>query len=383
MNCTRWETTLGVSLALLSLGSQPAATRSEQQTPVGRWRPTGNMNVRREYGGGVLLKNGKVLAVSGHPLSDGSIASAELYDPATGKWSVTGSLREARNGGNEAILLLDGRVLIAGGNSNTRTHSGAEIYDPHSGTWSGAGSISVARIPACSLLADGRVLASGGLDWNIDDGKAYDVAELYNPTLNTWSQTGSLLTARYAHQAVRLDNGCVLTVGGYRKGDVLLSSAELFDPATGRWTMTGSLPSTRVAFGTAKLRDGRVLVVGGFTGRIWAERAYVDTACIYDPKTGRWSSTMPMQQRRAGCSTTLLKDGRVLVAGGWAEQQRDLKSVEIFDPRSEKWQAAAPMTSSRRNHRATLLPTGDVLVMGGSNLFGGNYLSSCEIFSLP
>ncbi len=340
------------------------------------------MNKRREYAGGVRLKDGKILAVSGHPLAGKSIASAELYDPGTGTWSNTGSLRQSRNGGNEATLLHDGRVLLPGGNTNTEALRGAELFDPTTGQWSDAGNLSVDRDTKATLLADGRVLVSGGIDWNIGGGKAYDLAELFDPATGAWTTTGSLRSAHYAHQTILLDDGRVLAVGGYQEGDVLLASAELYDPKTGSWQVTGDIPSSRVAFGLAKLRDGRVLLAGGFTGATWKKRVNVAGAALYDPKTGKWSETRPMKEKRAGFSITQLSDGQVLVAGGWAQSQMEFKSTELFDVVTETWRPAAPMSVARRNHRATLLPDGSVLIIGGSNSLGAAYLASCEIFSL-
>ncbi len=373
-----------VHLAGLTLDDargQDVGTISHAQTPVGRWRAAADMSERREYAGGVRLKDGKILAVSGHPLAGKSIASAELYDPETGRWSNTGSLRQPRNGGNEATLLHDGRVLLAGGITGTVVVRGSELFDPTTGQWSDTGSLSVDRDTKATLLADGRVLVSGGIDWDIDGGKAYALAEIYDPKSSQWTMTGSLRTARYAHQAILLDDGRVLAVGGYKKGDVLLAGAELYDPKTGLWQSTGDLPSPRVAFGLVKLRDGRVLATGGFSGVTWQKRTNVAGAALYDAKTGRWKETKPMKDKRAGLSITLLSDGQVLVAGGWSSSGLELKSAELFDPGMETWRPTAPMTVARRNHRAALLADGSVLVIGGSNLLGGNYLASCEIFS--
>ena len=159
-------------LAFLAAGS--ACEPVPQKAPsVGQWRDVGAMCERREYAGGVRLKSGKILAVSGHPLEGKSIASAELYDPVTAIWSITASLRQPRNGGNTATLLQDGRVLLAGGNNNTEALRGAEIYDPSTGKWTDAGNLRVARDPTATLLTDGRVLVAGGIDWNMGAGKAF------------------------------------------------------------------------------------------------------------------------------------------------------------------------------------------------------------------
>src|SRR5690242_14469406 len=74
----------------------------------------------------------------------------------------------------------------------------------------------------------------------------------------TFDNTGSLLTARYAHTATLLSNGKVLVAGGFgSSGD--LASAELYDPATGTWTATGSLITARDSHTATLLSNGKVL----------------------------------------------------------------------------------------------------------------------------
>jgi hypothetical protein len=60
----------------------------------------------------------------------------------------------------------------------------------------------------------------------------------------TWTETGSLVTARWDHTATLLPNGKVLVAGGYGIRSEF-ASAELYDPATGIWTATGSLATAR------------------------------------------------------------------------------------------------------------------------------------------
>ena len=60
------------------------------------------------------------------------------------------------------------------------------------------------------MLRNGRVLVTGGIN---SDG-IIPSAEVYNPNSGTWTTTGSLNTARYAHTATLLRNGMVLVAGG-------------------------------------------------------------------------------------------------------------------------------------------------------------------------
>ncbi len=79
----------------------------------------------------------------------------------------------------------------------------------------------------------------------------------------TFENTGSLVTARYAHTATVLQNGKVLAAGGQGSNHTYLASAELYNPATGIWTPTGSLATARIDHTATLLPNGGVLVVGG------------------------------------------------------------------------------------------------------------------------
>ena len=71
-----------------------------------------------------LQPDGRVLIAGGLP--NGSIATAELYDPAEGTFLPTGRMNTSR-AEHSATLLADGKVLIAGG-LNTDFLASTELY---------------------------------------------------------------------------------------------------------------------------------------------------------------------------------------------------------------------------------------------------------------
>ena len=96
----------------------------------------------------------------------------------------------------------------------------------------------------------------------------------------------------------------------------------------GTWSTTGDMRAARVDFTATLLRDGTVLVAGGFNGV-----DIVASAEIYDPTTGTWSATGSLSVARDGHTAALLTDGTVLVAGGFGRASGAVRaSAEIFSP---------------------------------------------------
>jgi hypothetical protein len=147
------------------------------------------------------------------------------------------------------------------------------------------------------------------------------------------------------------------------------------------WSATGSMTTARGGFSTTLLRDGRVLVAGGDE---LVEGVDTASAEVFDPDSATWTATGSMATPRSGHTATLLPDGRVLVAGGGrqADQYTRLASAELYDPRTGSWSATGKMAAPRSGATATLLPDGRVLVTGGKKTFGGSErgTASAEIY---
>jgi len=170
--------------------------------------------------------------------------------------------------------------------------------------------------------------------------------------------------ARASHTATPLPDGRVLVAGGFGGSGgegAPYASTELFDPAAGTFAVGPAMREARSGHTATVLRDGRVLVVGGWTGRYRAAAS----AELYDPRAGRFSPAGALAAPRADQSATLLADGRVLVAGGYDPNMNALATAELYDPATNAFTPTGAMTLPRGAHTATLLDDGRVLVVGG------------------
>ena len=274
-----------------------------------------------------LLLDGTVLVAGGYGPGNRYLRSAEIFDPRTGTSRSVGDLAEAR-AGHVAVPLGDGRVLFAGGVGDDWTFlASAEIYDPASATFTSTGSMNAAREShVATLLSDGRVLVSGGHGGTRRSLRVLDSAEIYDPASAQFTNTGQMTIRRHKHDAIALENGHVLVLGGADERDSrgVYRSTELFDPGSGRFVdhVPMRLPRYKLAGSTVRLEDGRFLISGG------AERPEV-----YEPSVAQFRVIATTESMPGLFSATAqLSDGRVLISGGYGAPGGATSNAWVFEP---------------------------------------------------
>lgn len=286
-------------------------------------------------------------------LGCGGDDAATLEGPSlsTGRWAHT------------ATLLQDGRLLIVGGQeSMSKASKVAEIFDPSTDTWANTGETLDKRGDGhtATLLNDGRVLVTG----DNEEGSS----EIYDPSTGQWSYTGTMNVERKSASATLLEDGRVLVSGGVdrtKAGRVELDSSEIYDPSTGEWTVTDTMEEIHSSHVTTLL-DGKVFLTGWYLSE------------MYDPATDLWSPVGEPKRKdlARGTTATILNDGTVFMVGGarfppnkWqGDPSHPVGSSEIYNPSDGSLATSTSMASPREYHSAILLNNGDVLVVGGISM---------------
>jgi len=180
-----------------------------------------------------------------------------------------------------------------------------------------------------------------------------------------WQPAGELAAPRAYGSAIALVTGDILVFGGLKRDDphVVSFTTEIFDPVNARTIVLGQLLPGRVNHSATVGRGGRVIVAGGseWAGDHWQVTDRVD---VFIPQERRWIHGRPLFQARTGQRATALRDGRVLVTGGY-DGPRLIGTTEIYDPYADRWSRAAPLPLVRGDFAITTLPDGRVLVAGG------------------
>lgn len=204
-----------------------------------------------------------------------------------------------------------------------------------------------------------------------------------------WTPIAGLPAAQEGASLTALENGSALLAGGFpistcrtskcqTTPEPALTTSWVFNPETTSWQRVVNMPEGHSHAMAVRLRDGRVLVAGGYSD---TASTATSNAAVFDPITSTWRKTEPMSTPRSAATATVLLDGRVLVTGGRVRNSAPAlgtASAEIFDPASGRWTPAAGMSTPRAGHAAALLQDGRVLVVGGYD--GETPLASAAVY---
>ncbi len=163
---------------------------------------------------------------------------------------------------------------------------------------------------------------------------------------------------------------CLIAGGvlGYR-GPEHLAAAK----SGGRLIPLPAMHVARAAHTATLLKNGKVLIAGGME----REGAILDSTELYDPAKRTYSAAPHMTMQRVGHTATLLQDGKVLIVGGYSNNPRPLASAEIYDPDTGTFTAVGSLSTGRGGFTATLLRDGKVLIAGGT---ASAALNSAELY---
>jgi N-acetylneuraminic acid mutarotase len=329
-----------------------------------------------QHDGPVLLDGGAVLVAGGADAASGSLPDAALFDAAHDVWTKTAPMGAPRRL-HSLTRLADGRVLAVGGLNGTSALPSAELYDPTSGKWTGTGSLTTARWGhSAALLDDGSVIVAGGSAPRASGGTvALRSAERFDPAKGTWKAAGAMTDARTAHTAVVLSGGTVLVAGGVTPvgapDDPALSFCERYDPAHDKWTPTGSLITGRRHHRATRLSDTTVLVTGGTAPGSPGTAPYDPfsqrTAELFDLAAGTWTAKAAMPSGRALHRAVLRPGGQVVVVGGAPDDQDEsgFRGALAYDVTGDTWAPLPGLATGRWSFAAITLADGRVLVAGG------------------
>jgi hypothetical protein len=346
--------------------------------PPGLWSTAASLGTGREEHTATLLPNGKVLVAGGTDGRGKVLASAELYDPVRNRWTSAGSMAATRIG-QTATLLPSGKVLVAGGlvlPFPAPSLASTELYDPATNTWSPAAPMIESRTRhTATLLQDGRVLVVGGLTVTLQDGGLFPSeltsAEIYDPKADRWSLTAPMDEHRLGHTATRLPDGRVFVAGGQSDSGTFLKSTEIYEPTQDRWISAAPMAVSRFGHVATLTADGDLLVAGGLGVEPNALNVALTSAELYNPGTNLWVTVAKMLEFHSEDTATLLQSGKVLVVGAPGQSR-----AEVYDQARNDWTQTGPLMD-RYQHTATRLPNGRVLIVGG---YANGSLASALIY---
>lgn len=237
LNYLRWYPSVLTTAAgeILVLGGRadpatPVPTPEVYQPSTGTWRPLNNAVSGDAYGSANVFYPRAWQAPNGKVFIATKWGGTYYLDPAgAGKLDRTGLTLPAGDEYLTSVMYEPGRILAL-----RKANKAVTINLNGTGTPTAANVTGVGQDRfhgSATVMADGRVLVSGGSAVaNQDNGTAY-TAKIWNPANASWTTAATATKMRLYHSvSMLLPDGRVLTAGGGAPGPVANLNAEIYTP---------------------------------------------------------------------------------------------------------------------------------------------------------
>jgi large repetitive protein len=145
-----------------------------------------------------------------------------------------------------------------------------------------------------------------------------------------------------------------------------LQSAEIYDPVAGTFTSAGNMTANRNRHTMTLLNSGKVLIAGGENCSSASSCSALNSAEIYDPVARTFTAKGSLNASRFNASAVALASGEILIVGGF-DGTNFPPAGELFDPIEQTFtNTPSNLNTPRANAKATLSDNGLVLVAGGT-----------------
>lgn len=260
-----------------------------------------------------------------------TLESAFIFDPATNEFKRVGDMKHSRHS-HTATVMADGKVLITGGYNDSfwkkhKTQAPIEIYDPAKKKFDTVGGFLgfFTKKTKESRMNHSATAIEGGTGILLTGGNYYSgggLFGLFKPKLKMTKgsevvrdkgseKAGDLNFPRMRHTAEAITPREVLIAGGHDPSSIM-GALEVYDSATGSWSHTGNLAMARTGCQIAMDRT-KAMIIGGTNGS-----AELDTVEVFNADSKSLSQeTFKLATGRNGHTVSKLKDGRILVIGGF------------------------------------------------------------------
>lgn len=385
---------LATGTCLYSAGGQTTNGPGIVQQPCGAGTDGGRWQIRKvdEWFEIVGIQSGRCLTVTNGSREDGAglsqldcgSAGNQVFSilPATYAPSAWTAPRSIGIVPVSAAALPSGKLLMWGADGPTTfgngTNTWTTLYDPATDTATVTNVTDAGQnfCPGTNLLADGRLLVSGGRN---PGGTSF-----YDPSTNRWSAGPAMRVPRGYNGNTTLSTGETLTYGGSWSGDEYSDKfGEVYSPSTGAWRLLSGVSGNAAAASGARaasVRDNHYWLFAASNGFAFnpgpsPQMFWVDTR-------GNGTLTAVGNRGDDGWSqsgtATMYDVGKIVKMGGAPNDTNQFANTNIYTIDIAAGPGTAPKVQKlpsdpfpRAFANSVVLPTGDVVTIGGHTIATG------------